>query len=342
MMRKQKPNPQSGRRDAGKEGITREKFSQAARQPHSIGKAKKKISDQWIDGDALGDDVTLISKGKVSCRSDEKTLSNALFRDEIANLTKMELRRRYPAEANSHRNMLSRREKSGAVIHPKFRDFVSFLSLVGPIPAKGATLDRINNSDPEYGPGKVRWADKRTQNNNKSDTVVFHYSRTGDTYTVSRLARLQGVTPSAIRKRLERGWSDDEIIEGKSITPAERPLAAEPVVQRPATTPTSRLLSAKEIAHQRMADSYEYHRREYGEEALPASLEFLREELPEYHISAEGYERHFKQLWPRHRPHVNFEKVPESQKILIAKIDPDYVAEWQRKAAQRDLLKDLL
>ena len=40
----------------------------------------------------------------------------------------------------------------------------------------------ITNDDPEYAPGKVRWADKKTQNNNKSDTLTFHDPATGDHY----------------------------------------------------------------------------------------------------------------------------------------------------------------
>ena len=75
------------------------------------------------------------------------------------------------------------------VVHPEFKNFKSFLLHVGPMPTKNATLDRINNSDPEYAPGKVRWADKITQNNNKSDTLTFYCSKTKTIYTASQLAK---------------------------------------------------------------------------------------------------------------------------------------------------------
>lgn len=133
-------------------------------------------------------------------------------------LTASELRRHYRAEANTHRNMLQRAGRQGRTIHPDFRVFRDFLALVGPRPCPGATLDRIDNNDLEYAPGKVRWADKRTQNSNKGDSLLFCYSRTGDTYTTARLAALRKVRPSTIRKRKERGWTDDEIIEGKRHT----------------------------------------------------------------------------------------------------------------------------
>ncbi|MFT4129725.1 hypothetical protein [Labrys sp. (in: a-proteobacteria)] len=131
----------------------------------------------------------------------------------------MELRRLYPREATSHRNMLNRQKSKGAIIHQAFGEFRSFLRHVGPMPIGNYTLDRINNEDPEYAPGKVRWADKATQNSNKSDTLTFLYSRTGDVYTTSRLAELRGVSAAAIRKRRERGWTDDEIIEGERTEP---------------------------------------------------------------------------------------------------------------------------
>jgi hypothetical protein len=135
--------------------------------------------------------------------------------EDCQKLSATALRKRYPAEANSHRNLLQRAKTQGKSVHPEFGSFCSFLEYVGPQPCRRATLDRIDNADPEYAPGKVRWADKRTQNSNKGDTLLFHYSRTGENYTVSRLAKLHKVSPSSIRKRLERGWTDDQIIEGK-------------------------------------------------------------------------------------------------------------------------------
>src|SRR5262245_32437279 len=129
------------------------------------------------------------------------------FLDAVRQLSATELRHRFRPEANTHRNMLTRAHTQDRIIHPEFKDFRRFLAHVGPRPCKGATLDRIDNSDPEYGPGKVRWADKRTQNNNKGDTLLFYYSRTGESYTVSRLAKQQRVAPSTIRKRKARGWT---------------------------------------------------------------------------------------------------------------------------------------
>ena len=128
----------------------------------------------------------------------------------------MELRDKYPAEANCHRNML-RRAKAGRTVHPQFYKFRDFLRAMGPRPCAQATVDRINNSDPEYAPAKVRWADKPTQNSNKGDTLLFHCAKTGESFTTSRLAKLQKVDPGTIRTRWRRGWTVAEIIAGKRL-----------------------------------------------------------------------------------------------------------------------------
>jgi len=211
------------------------KFSENVRHRKGDGTMQKAMEEHLLNPHSTTGDVAVISKRKLSRRTAKKMPHTAGgYLADCESLPKMELRRRYKSGANSHRNMLSREKSHVALIHPDFRDFASFLRLVGPKPAVGATLDRIDNDDPEYAPGKVRWADKRTQNNNKSDTLTFFYSRTGETYTTSRLAKLRGYSPATIRKQRERGWSDDEIIEGKRH---REPVAAGGPAKTRATAP---------------------------------------------------------------------------------------------------------
>ena len=106
----------------------------------------------------------------------------ALLHD-LGTMSTMALRAKYAGEANTHRNMLQRVKTCGAVVHPAFRSFPDFLRLVGPKPTSRATLDRIDNHDPEYAPGKVRWADKTTQNRNKGDSLIFTCPNTGRSHT---------------------------------------------------------------------------------------------------------------------------------------------------------------
>ena len=173
----------------------------------------------------------------VSCTQETDPQSACLH--AITTLTKTDLRRRYPREASSHRHMLEREKDLGRVIHPEFRKFSDFLRHVGPLPVGRATLDRINNTDREYGPGKVRWADKPTQNSNKGNTRSFHCSRTGADYSVRELAKLQGVSAAAIRKRAERDvWSHDQIIAGKRLPPEPKTIYVKVATPDPEPTQT--------------------------------------------------------------------------------------------------------
>ncbi len=330
-------------------------FSQVTRHGVAARKSENIPGNQATERAAPEGDVTLISKHPEPCHAPEKIPSVAspddAWKADCETLAAMELRRRYRREATCHRNMLSRRKARGAVVSLLFEDFRSFLKFMGPVPAEGATLDRIDNADPEYAPGKVRWADKRTQNSNKGDSLLYQYSRTGDNYTTSRLAKLQNVSAATIRKRFERGWTDDEIIEGKKaqqVIAPPRPLS--PEGSRPAASRNSSPVayqrpevprSAAQIEFERVAERFRWEREEYGEEALVCTLEELNNhELPLPPITEEQYERYFLKFWPSHRPHLNFWNARPSHQRLIEKIDPDYVAKQKHEKQKREKLME--
>lgn len=302
--------------------------------------------------------IRLVSKRPVSCPDGEKTTSQspsvAWHIADSKSMSKMELRKRYPREATSHKNMLSRRKKCGAKVHADFLDFASFLRAVGPMPAKGATLDRIVNTDPEYAPGKVRWADKQTQNNNKSDTHIFHSSTTGETFTASRLAKLQSLSSDTIRKRRLRGWSDDQIISGRR-TPQPTPVGQSvphsakfpaglysPYQLAIANSSERDLTHIAEIEFHREAHFRQRFREEEGEEYLiPPYEEFVEIAgdddwgvLP----TPEQYAEHFAKFWRGARPHIWFDGLSPAQRAMIEKIDPEYV---ERQKAKKALLATL-
>ncbi|MBB4201059.1 hypothetical protein CCR94_11325 [Rhodoblastus sphagnicola] len=193
-------------------------------QRHTTQIARTGRQDLILDG-------TVISE----CLCAEKQASpcrDPVFLRDLDTLTAMQLREKYSREANAHRNMKNRRKTEGAIVHPAFEDWQSFLRLVGPMPARKTTLDRINNDDPEYAPGKVAWGDKRTQNSNKGDTLVFRDPATGKTYKTSQLAKRHGVTQGAIRKQLQRGWTDEEIIAGHKLDNVQSALDDTPIAPR--------------------------------------------------------------------------------------------------------------
>jgi hypothetical protein len=258
-------------------------------------------------------------------------------------LTPTELRRRYPAEANSHRNMLQRAPRRGNSIHAEFLKFCDFLTHVGPRLCPGATLDRIDNTDLEYAPGKVRWADKRTQNSNKGDTRLFHYSRMNDTYTVSQLAKRQGVRPSTIRQRFARGWTDDEIIEGKKHdVPVNFEHSPRVSVPRDRTHPhvqPEHLRPARDIMWERRAASVAHSREEYGQEYCLCDYETLAETAMEVGkpLSKEKYDRFFAKWWAEWKPHLIRKDLPQWAQELIARIEGTTLADIRR---HQDELQD--
>lgn len=311
------------------------KFSQVTPQAKCSRKSKENVEKAGVLPAPNSAHVALISKGGEKGGGEKIALNSDPMQEvllAIDTLTKMGLRRRYSAEANAHRNMLSRRNKVGAVVHPAFREFSSFLRQVGPIPAHGATLDRIDNDDPEYAPGKVRWADKHTQNGNKGDTLLFHYSRTGDTYTTSRLAKLQKVSQNTIRTRHHRGWTHDEIIEGKRMecTSAPSPTTASKLITRPlASSFAPRTKTMAEVEFERTAEECRIRREVDGEEYFIATPKEMGQIHPEY-CGREWVRRcwpiyirsKLPNWWKQHKPHVRFDDLKPHQKRLILQIDP--------------------
>lgn len=193
-------------------------FSHLTKQAESSLEVQKDYIFQLHDGDQCDCDATLISNTDEECFVEKKTTDDPAYMEllhDLDSMTKVQLRKKYSGEANSHRNMLSRIKTKGAKVHDSFHSFSDFLRYVGPKPTKNATIDRKNNHDPEYAPGKVRWSDKQTQNRNKGDSLIFTCPNTGRSYTASQLARKQNVTATAIRSRRARAWTDAEIILGE-------------------------------------------------------------------------------------------------------------------------------
>lgn len=119
--------------------------------------------------------------------------------ESLAALTPMQLRSMFPAEARSHRAMLQRLKRRGLAPHPSFAQFRDFLAAAGPMPKPGMTLDRIDNSNPGYFPGGVRWADAARQNSNKSDSIVIYDPGARIYLTSTQIAKRQGISPVTIR-----------------------------------------------------------------------------------------------------------------------------------------------
>lgn len=307
-------------------------FSSSAKPQQGQKKEKKTEALQGFAGVSSGETVPVISKHQSDGFAAKKTEDDPAWlalMDDLGTMSAMALRTKYKGEADNHRNMKQRVKTCGAVVHPDFRIFKDFLRLVGPKPTKKATLDRINNDDPEYAPGKVRWADKVTQNSNKGDSLIFTCLCTGRSYTASQIAAKQGVTPTAIRKRRKQGWTDAEIIAGKRG--AGIAAKAPQILQLPKSAPKS--CSATEMLFRERREYCQQHRAEYGFEYFiltPAELQAeVAQDFPAYRgeawlIRAEDCFLRSKlpNWWKQYRPHINFAALRPDQQEWVLRIDP--------------------
>lgn len=135
-----------------------------------------------------------------------------------------DLKKRYPLEWNCYRGMRGRERTNGAIIAKEFGTFAGFLRALGPSPARGYTVDRTDCFDPEYAPGKVSWASKKAQANNRSTTVMVP-GKDGVIRPVTMQAAMTGQKSDTIRKRLKRGWTEAEAMAGQRAVKAVREIA---------------------------------------------------------------------------------------------------------------------
>lgn len=87
---------------------------------------------------------------------------------DINNKTSTALKHTYPKEYKAWDNIKGRAKGNYS---EEFEYFIGFLFFVGKVGNKNLSIDRIDPHDPEYAPGKVRWADKKTQSNNQIEHI---------------------------------------------------------------------------------------------------------------------------------------------------------------------------
>ena len=147
---------------------------------------------------------------------------------DAQSLTGTELKEKYTTTYNSWKNMKQRKKTHGAVISPEFEKFPSFLIEMGPRPSREHTLDRLDNSNPMYGPKLCAWRDKTEQANNRSSTIFLEHE--GQRLPLTVWAAQTEQKADTMRRRRRDGWSDEEVITGKR---QDYPFGTNPLTFKP-------------------------------------------------------------------------------------------------------------
>ncbi len=90
------------------------------------------------------------------------------------------------------------------------RSFPAFFTDLGPMPAPGLTLDRID-PDGDYAPGNCRWATRTEQNRNKRTTRRI--TAFGRSLTAKEWEEKTGILASTITRRINKsGWPPERAV----------------------------------------------------------------------------------------------------------------------------------
>lgn len=95
----------------------------------------------------------------------------------------------------------------GVQVCERWNSFEAFLADMGPRPA-GQTIDRVDVNG-NYEPTNCRWADARTQANNKRSNSVIEYQ--GRKQTLQQWSDEFGLESSKIRWRMAQGWPLEKV-----------------------------------------------------------------------------------------------------------------------------------
>ena len=122
------------------------------------------------------------------------------------------LERFYKAEYNSLRSRKQQAKSRHIKFDDRLKDFRDWLIHLGPRPAQGWTVHRMNNNK-GYQPGNLKWATKIEQTEIRK--VTKWHDIDGKKLTTKQLAVRLGITYLCAYKRLQNGWTIQRLLDAE-------------------------------------------------------------------------------------------------------------------------------
>lgn len=97
----------------------------------------------------------------------------------------------------------------GIRVCPQWQTYEGFIADMGYRPSPDHSIERCDVNG-NYEPANCYWATIDVQNSNRTDNVV--HTVNGQRMTNSEVARLIGITPTAVAQRLARGLTIEEVL----------------------------------------------------------------------------------------------------------------------------------
>ena len=113
---------------------------------------------------------------------------------------------------NQNSEVYARYGGRGISVCPRWDDYGNFVEDMGRRPGPGYSIDRIDN-DGDYEPSNCRWATRQEQARNNSQNRLLTYD--GRTMSASTWAEALGINPGTLRRRVQRGWTDEQALTVK-------------------------------------------------------------------------------------------------------------------------------
>jgi len=102
----------------------------------------------------------------------------------------------------------------GIKVCERWQNFDNFCADMGVRPSPEMQIDRIDNNG-NYEPGNVQWATRAQQSRNRRSNINLTFS--GRTMCMKDWAAELGINTPTVQRRLQRGWSVEQVLTTKAI-----------------------------------------------------------------------------------------------------------------------------